>query len=110
MQIQNHIIAKLEAAFEPDYLEVVNESHMHSVPENSETHFKVTLVTNQFVGQRMVGRHQSVYKVLVDELNGPVHALALHTHSLVEWQNKGKFVPDSPNCLGGSKKGSSNKN
>ena len=31
------------ATFEPIHLEVINESHMHSVPKNSETHFKVKL-------------------------------------------------------------------
>lgn len=32
---------KLQAAFSPDHLDVLNESYMHSVPKGSETHFKV---------------------------------------------------------------------
>ena len=32
-------------AFAPLHLEVTNESHMHSVPAGSETHFKVIVVS-----------------------------------------------------------------
>ena len=101
MTIGSRIESKLNTHFAPDVLDVVNESHMHSVPPNSETHFKVTLVTSKFEGLRLVKRHQEVYKVLDEELKGGVHALALHTYTPEEWQGK---APDSPQCLGGSKK------
>lgn len=103
MSVQDTIQRKLEAALSPRYLEVVNESHMHNVPANSETHFKVAIVADAFDGQRKVARHQRMYQILADELKGPVHALALHTYTPGEWQEKNGSVPDSPNCLGGSK-------
>jgi BolA protein len=96
------IEAKLLDAFSPQFFNVVNESHMHSVPPDSETHFKVTLVAEVFAGKRLVQRHQLVYKVLADEMSGGVHALALHTYSPDEWQGE---TPSSPQCLGGSKSG-----
>lgn len=100
--VQKGIEQKLLDAFTPDYLLVENESHNHSVPANSETHFKVTMVSEAFVGVRKVARHQKVYQVLQDELAGPVHALAMHLYDANEWQKAD--VPESPNCLGGSKK------
>lgn len=103
MSIQQMIEAKLGDSFQPQYLNVVNESHMHSVPKDSETHFKVTLVSAGFSGKRSVARHQAVYAVLREELAGEVHALALHTYSPDEWSQRDMPVPDSPNCLGGSK-------
>jgi len=36
-------------------------------------------------------------------LAGPVHALALHTYTLSEWQQRHGEAPLSPPCLGGSK-------
>jgi len=84
-------------------LTVENESHMHSVPPNSETHFKVVIVSQQFEGLSRVKRQQLVYKILSEEIAGPVHALAQHTYSPTQWQQKQQPVPDSPNCLGGSK-------
>lgn len=98
MAIQSDIEQKL-AALQPTHLQVINESHMHSVPENSETHFKVVLVSESFAKQRAVQRHQKVYALLADELAGPVHALALHLYTPEEWQGQS---PDSPNCMGGN--------
>lgn len=101
-QVADAIEAKLKAALSPSHLEVVNESHMHSVPPNSETHFKLVLVTEAFEGLRPVARQQKVYALLKDELAGPVHALAQHTYTPDEWAKR-SGVPDSPHCLGGSK-------
>lgn len=100
--VQKGIEQKLLDAFAPDYLLVENESQNHSVPANSETHFKVTMVSGAFAGVRKVARHQKVYQVLQEELAGPVHALAMHLFDVNEWQKAD--VPESPNCLGGSKK------
>lgn len=103
MNVEKQISDKISADLKPSHLEVVNESHMHSVPENSETHFKLVIATSAFEGKRSVARHQLVYKTLADELAGPVHALALHTYTEEEWQERNAAAPDSPNCLGGSK-------
>ena len=96
------IIQKLEKAFSPAHLEVINESASHNVPEGSESHFKGVLVSQSFEGQSAVKRHQSVYAVLAAELQSGVHALALHTYLPEEWK-KQQSVPNSPDCLGGSK-------
>lgn len=101
MEIQAIIEDKLQA-LEPTSLKVENESHMHSVPANSETHFKVTLVSSRFQGLMPVKRHQQIYALLADELSGPVHALALHLYTPEEWQVRGQSRPDSPGCRGGS--------
>lgn len=104
MKTQQAIESKLAGAFEALVLQVENESHKHSVPPNSETHFKVTLVAPEFEGQMKVRRHQSIYSVLSGEMAGGVHALALHLYSPREWQESGQVVPESPNCMGGSVK------
>ena len=38
---------------------------MHNVPPGSESHFKVTLVSDKFDGLRLVKRHQEVYGLLL---------------------------------------------
>ncbi|WP_163558143.1 BolA/IbaG family iron-sulfur metabolism protein [Halomonas sp. NO4] len=99
MSIQASIEEKLQA-LEPTFLTVENESHRHAVPPNSETHFKVTLVSERFEGLMPVKRHQRIYALLADELSGPVHALALHLYTPQEWQASGERRPDSPDCRG----------
>ena len=102
---QETIQHKLQQAFSPIHLEVVNESHMHSVPEGSESHFKVVVVSEAFEGEKLIARHRQVNQVLSAELAGGIHALALHTLTPEDWFNRGGTVSDSPPCLGGSKKG-----
>ncbi|MCB1680262.1 MAG: BolA/IbaG family iron-sulfur metabolism protein [Halioglobus sp.] len=106
MSVQREIERQLEQRLSPVYLDVVNESHQHSVPPNSETHFRVVLVTELFEGKRSVGRHQLVYAALAEQLDGPVHALALHTYTPAEWQAREQAAPASPPCRGGGKAGS----
>ncbi|KIP96659.1 MULTISPECIES: BolA family protein [Pseudomonas] len=95
-------IEHLQAAFaalQPEHLEVLDESHMHS--RGLETHYKAVIVSPQFDGLNAVKRHQKVYGALGD-LMGQVHALALHTYTPQEWSAQG-IAPDSPTCRGGSK-------
>ncbi|WP_166269444.1 BolA family protein [Marinobacter caseinilyticus] len=103
MSIQQSIEQKLAAEFEAEHLAVENESHMHSVPPNSETHFKVTMVSGRFESLGKVKRHQTVYQVLAAELAGGVHALALHLYTPQEWSARQESAPASPQCVGGSK-------
>jgi stress-induced morphogen len=39
--MEQRIRTQLESALQPVHYELVNESHKHSVPRGSETHFKV---------------------------------------------------------------------
>ena len=103
MIVQQEIERQLQQQLNPVFLDVANESHQHSVPPNSETHFKVVVVSDAFDGRRKVARHQQVYAVLTEQLEGPVHALALHTYTPGEWQQRQREAPESPECLGGSK-------
>lgn len=103
MIVQKTIQNKLEQHFEADYLNIINESNNHSVPMNSETHFKVTIVCKEFEGVRLIGRHRLINELLSEELAGPVHALAMHTYTPAQWVEKQSNTPESPKCLGGGK-------
>lgn len=102
MSVAQTIEKKLTEGLSPTYLDVVNESHQHNVPPGSESHFKVVIVSDAFVGASKVKRHQQVYGLLAQELKTGVHALALHTYHPQEWSER-TAAPESPPCLGGSK-------
>jgi BolA protein len=89
MSIKSTIEAKLAAAFHPERLEVVNESHLHAGHHHvesghhatfdggGETHFRVRIVAPAFAGMSRVDRHRAVNALLATELKGGVHALAI---------------------------------
>lgn len=102
MSVKDTIEKKLASSLNLLHIDVLNESNNHNVPPNSETHFKLTLVSPDFEGLGLVKRHQKVYGILKDDLAGGVHALALHTYTRQEWQDRNADAPMSPPCLGGS--------
>ena len=102
MTIQTQIEEKLADNLAVKYLDVVNESGNHNVPEGSESHFKVVVVADDFDGQRLIQRHRRINEILKPELATAVHALTMHTYTESEWIEKHGEVPQSPPCHGGS--------
>lgn len=94
---------KLTKALHPFHLDVINESHMHNVPVNSETHFKVVVVSNHFdTVQTPLQRHRLVHSILKQELEeGPVHALSIVAKTPKQWQESTQQIEPSPSCRGG---------
>jgi len=101
MSVQSIIEEKLRSEFSPTYLQVVNESHMHKTEPGAESHFNVTLVTEQFDGVALLVRHRRVNGLLAELLATCIHALALHTFTPMEWRQKGEISQKSPPCRGG---------
>ncbi len=89
MSMQQTIEAKLTAAFSPERLAVLNESHLHAGHHHSgsdhhgtfdgtgETHFRVRIVSAAFAAMSRIDRHRAVNTLLAEELEGSVHALAI---------------------------------
>ncbi len=103
MSLQRRIEEKITAALAPSHLEVINESHMHSVPPGSESHFKLVIVSESFAGAPRLGRQRSVNGLLAAELAGGLHALSMETLTAEQWQRRGGQTAPSPLCLGGGK-------
>jgi len=108
MKIQTAIEEKITASLKPMHLDVVNESNNHNVPPGSESHFKITIVSNLFDGKILIARHRVINQLLAEELAGGVHALSMHTYTPKEWSDKNEQTRQSPPCLGGAKREQAN--
>lgn len=102
MSVDQQIEEKLSAGLNLNHLEVINESHMHS-GSRLDTHFKLIAVSDDFIGKRLIQRHQQIFGLVAELMQNPIHALSMHLYTAKEWEEKSGSVPDSPNCLGGSK-------
>ncbi|PHY20771.1 BolA family transcriptional regulator [Caulobacter sp. BP25] len=75
------IRTKLEAAFAPSRLELVDDSDRHQGHAGhsgaGESHFTLRIESEAFAGKARVMRQRMVMKTLADELAGPVHALSI---------------------------------
>jgi len=70
----------LELAFEPESLEVEDDSQKHVGHEGAKGglgHFNVSIVSEKFNGMKMLARHRAVYAALGDMMQTDIHALAI---------------------------------
>lgn len=80
MKIETLLHERLTAAFAPERLEIVNDSHRHAGHAgddgSGESHFRVTLRSAALAPLSRVERHRAVHRALGD-LTTRIHALAL---------------------------------
>jgi BolA family transcriptional regulator, general stress-responsive regulator len=85
MSMKKLITEKLSAAFAPQSLDVIDESHMHAGHAGhrpgGETHYRVHIVSEAFRGKSRVDRHRMVNQTLSGELASTVHALAINARA-----------------------------
>ncbi len=76
----------LTAAFAPERLDIVNESHLHAghhhgdgrpFDGSGETHFRIRIVSAAFAGKSRLDRHRAVNTALKAVLDDGLHALAI---------------------------------
>lgn len=88
-RIERHLAAGLS----PARLDIVDESahhagHAGARPEG-ETHFRVTVVAEAFAGLSRIERHRRVQRLLAEELEGGLHALAIVARTPAEDRGAG---------------------
>ena len=74
------IRSRLEAAFAPDELEIVDDSRRHAGhagAKDGRGHFQVRIVSRRFTGKKTVERHRMVYAAL-GSLMQTDYTLSLH--------------------------------
>ncbi len=85
MTYHKEIQRRLQQAFSPLVLEIINESekhqgHVNGPQENqqAESHFFIKIVSAHFNNMTRLERHRLIYKVLADYMPNPLHALRLN--------------------------------
>lgn len=71
---------RLEAAFDPESLEIFDESHLHighAGARSGKGHFRVRIASSQFKDVPLKRRHQMVYDALDQLMETDIHALSL---------------------------------
>ena len=74
------IRSRLETAFEPEQLELVDESHRHrghAGAADGRGHFKVRIVSNRFRHTPPLQRQRMIFDALEDLMKTDIHALSI---------------------------------
>lgn len=85
------IRARLTAAFAPEQLDIIDESHLHVGHPGARSgggHFAATIVSDAFEGKNMLTRHRMVYDALGDAMQTDIHALSIKAYTPQELKNQ----------------------
>ena len=96
MIVQNKINKLLRDNFNISELIIRNESYKHNVPPNSESHFNVQIVSDDFVNLSLIQRHKIVYKA-VEILLTEIHAFSITAMTISEFKEN-PSLRDTPDC------------
>jgi BolA family transcriptional regulator, general stress-responsive regulator len=73
---------RLQVAFAPSELEVLDEGHKHAGHAGEgKGHFHVRIVSAAFAGQLPLKRHRMVYAALDGLMDNGIHALSIDARS-----------------------------
>ena len=71
----------LRECFEPDFLEVVDESELHrghaGFKEGTQTHFRVVIRAKTFEEMSRISRERAIHKALGSDVMQNIHALSI---------------------------------
>ena len=96
MIVQNKIDKLLRDKFNISKLVINNESYKHNVPPNSESHFNVQIVSDDFQDLSQIQRHKLVYKAIESLLN-EIHAFSITAITTLEFKENSS-LRDTPEC------------
>ncbi|HEY5760153.1 MAG TPA: BolA family protein [Steroidobacter sp.] len=74
------IVGELRKALHTDRVELIDDSHLHAGhagAKDGRGHFRVRVVSAEFVGLRTLQRHQLVYRSLGELMQTDIHALSI---------------------------------
>jgi BolA protein len=77
----------LTQAFQPQQLDVVDDSHKHAGHAGAQSgggHFNVLIVSEAFAGQSLIQRHRAVYAALGELMQQEIHALSIQAKTPAE--------------------------
>lgn len=78
----DEIRTRLQRAFSPSTLDVIDEGHLHIGHAGEGTgHFRVRITSAAFAGKTRVQQHRMVYDALADLMGNGIHALAIEAQS-----------------------------
>ena len=79
-------LIKSKISVEHIYIEDLTHKHQHHKHYNGGGHFKLTVISDDFINLSLIKRHRLVYSILADMLKAEIHALSMITKTTAEYK------------------------
>jgi len=80
-QIREHL-----AVLQPAQLDIADDSHLHAGARSGGGHYRLSMVSAQFVGKPTLERHRMIYSALHEMMRHDIHALNISAYAPDEVQ------------------------
>jgi len=80
MELKELIQTRVETAFHPEILRVIDESHQHHghvAHQAGARHFAIEIRSSQFASMSRIEAHRQIYALFTDIMPHPLHALRI---------------------------------
>jgi len=84
-----NIRIRLQDAFDPDELEIIDDSHLHAGhagARDGRGHFRVRIISERFRNVRPLQRHRMVFDALGSMMDTDIHALSVSAEAPIKHQ------------------------
>jgi len=79
MPLLEIIKSKLHDKINIQRLDIIDESHKHvNHSQSNGGHFKVLIISDDFKGINLIGRHKMIYSALGDLIKTKIHAISIN--------------------------------
>lgn len=86
--VADYLEKNLREAFDPESLEVINESHLHAghAGDNGtgESHFRIKIAAKAFNDMNRVQRHRAINAIVQPKIDEGLHACAIEVKGVGE--------------------------
>jgi len=89
MNVPEQIKHKLHSFFNISELILIDDSHKHKnhKKDTSGGHFKLLIVSDDFINVPLIKRHRLIYEALKEMIKIDIHALSIKAETIEEYNN-----------------------
>ncbi len=79
---------RIDESLKPDFLELIDDSHMHVGHGAKGGHYNIKVISNAFTDKSMLQRHRLVYNAVGDLMTTEIHAFSIDAKTPTEVQTE----------------------
>lgn len=89
----NRIQTRLKTLFNPEHLEIIDESHLHKGhigARDGKGHYRLNMISARFLKKTPIERHRMIFSALEEMMKTDIHALTINATPPIKLYNPEK--------------------
>mgnify|MGYP000337833689 FL=1 len=84
--MKNKILKLLQSKINIHKIQIydLSDKHKNHTKSNTGGHYKIHVISDDFINMTLLNRHQIIYSILGEMLKNEIHALSIKTQTITE--------------------------